>query len=91
MFKSNFTGTRRSIARLIIATICIVIAVFQVIEGMKMINDNKEMPDITVHDFDMLKYDQVVQGELKEENDSRIPRCNKAESWIWKAFKEIQI
>ena len=66
MFKSNFTGTRRSIARLIIATICIVIAVFQVIEGMKMINNNKEMPDITVHDFDMLKYDQVVQGELKE-------------------------
>lgn len=64
-FKSNFTGTRRSIARIICALICVIVCVFQVTYGVKMIRENANDPPLStsIH-FDSFTENQIVVGEL---------------------------
>lgn len=64
-FQSNFTGTRRSIARVICALICIIVCVFQVSYGMKMVKENAEEPPLSISmHFDSFKENQIVVGEI---------------------------
>lgn len=66
-FQSNFTGTKRMIARFIAAILCAVLCVSQVIAGCRMIRDNDDLPPLsTSEDYDDFHDGMVINGMIDE-------------------------
>ena len=67
MKHSVFTGTKRAIARVIIAALCLAVAVFQVYQGLRMIEESDDnIPFVSSAQYDDLKEGDVIHGEIKE-------------------------
>ena len=67
MFKSKFTGTKRTIALFICSFICILLCISQIISGVRMIKENNDAPYLlTYKDYDSFKEGQVVNGVITE-------------------------
>ena len=67
MFKSKFTGTKRTIARFIIAIFFMMVCAAQIISGCRMIEANNTITTFsTYEDYDNFKPGQIVTGVIKD-------------------------
>ena len=67
MKHSSFTGTKRAIVRVIIAFFCLSVAVYQVYQGCRMLQESDNtVPYVTSANYDDLKEGDIIRGEISD-------------------------